>query len=95
MIRVARDQLHGARAALFICENGTIPTRSWWDKKFFTILSRNYGGQSARAGGATYYASLGVSESIIQALGRWSSTAWKIYICKNPAIRVEQQLASI
>lgn len=91
----ARDQLHGARAALFICEDGTIPTRSWWDKKFFNILTRDYGGQSARAGGATYYASLGVSETIIQALGRWSSTAWKIYIRENPAIRVEQQLASI
>jgi hypothetical protein len=32
---------------------------------------------------------------VIQAVGRWSSEAWKIYIRENPAIRVEQQLAAI
>ena len=90
-----RDQLHGARAALFIREDGSIPTRAWWDKKFFALLDKSFGGHSARAGGATYYASLGLSESIIQAIGRWSSHAWKIYIRDNPTIRAEQQLASL
>ena len=90
-----RDRIHGARAALFIREDGSIPTRSWWDKKFFTLLDQSFGGHSARAGGATYYASLGLSESIIQAIGRWSSQAWKIYIRDNPTIRAEQQLASL
>lgn len=90
-----RDAIHGARAALFLRANGTIPTRSWFDKKFFAVLDRTFGGHSPRAGGATFYAGLGVSPEIIQAVGRWSSAAWKIYIRDNPAIRVEQQLAQL
>jgi len=90
-----RDRLHGAAASLFLRENGSYPTRSWFDSKFFSLLDRSFGGHSARAGGATYYASLGLSEDIIQALGRWSSKAWKIYIRDNPIIRAELQLAAI
>ena len=44
-------------------------------------------------GGATFYASLGLDESIIQSLGRWSSSAWKIYLHDHPAVRAAQQLA--
>jgi hypothetical protein len=90
-----RDCLHGAKAALFLCENGSHPSRSWFDLKFFAILDRRFGGHSARTGCATFLASLGVSELVIQAIGHWSSEAWKIYICENPAIRVEQELAAI
>jgi len=90
-----RDAVHGGRAALFIREDGSHPTRSWFEKKFFAILDRSFGGHSPRAGGATFYASLGLSEDIIQALGRWSSQAWKIYIRDNPTIRAELQLAAI
>jgi hypothetical protein len=90
-----RDRLHQGRLALFLREDGSIPTRSWFDSKFFALLSREFGGHSARAGGATFYASLGLSEDIIQAIGRWSSKAWKIYIRDNPTIRAEQQLASL
>ena len=90
-----RDRLHGARPALFIRADSSIPTRSWFDRKFFTILDRDFGGHSPRVGAATYYASLGLAESIIQALGRWSLQAWKIYIHNNPTIRAEQQLAAI
>jgi hypothetical protein len=90
-----RDAVHGGRAALFIRENGSHPTRSWFDAKFFKVLNRSFGGHSPRAGGATFYASLGLSEDIIQALGRWSSKAWKFYIQDNPTIRAELQLAAI
>lgn len=90
-----RDTCHGARLPLFLREDGSIPNRAWFDAKFFSFVSHDYGGHSLRAGGATYYASLGLSDSIIQALGRWSSSAWKIYIRDNPSIRAEQQLASI
>lgn len=90
-----RDALHGCKAALFIREDGSVPTRSWFDTKFFAILDRQYGGHSCRAGGATYYASLGLSEAIIQALGRWSSQAWKDYIRDNPTVRAELQLSEI
>jgi hypothetical protein len=92
----SRDALHGPRLALFLCEDGSLPSRSWFEKKFHSFLSHDFGGHSAaRAGGATYYASLGLSDSIIQALGRWSLSAWKIYIRDNPTIRAEQQLAFI
>ncbi|KAF8070248.1 hypothetical protein FPV67DRAFT_1668123 [Lyophyllum atratum] len=38
---------------------------------------------------------LGLSEDIIQAIGRWSSAAWKIYVRENPSIRAELQLAAL
>lgn len=90
-----RDQLHHARSPLFLCQNGSVPTRSWFDNKFFALLNRDFGGHSLRAGGATFYAALGLSESIIQAIGRWSSEAWKIYIRENPTIRAELQLSAL
>jgi hypothetical protein len=88
-----RDRIHGARSPLFLRENGQHPTRAWFDKRFFAVMDRSYGGQSARAGGATFYASLGVSEDVLQAIGRWSSSAWKIYIRDHPVVRMELQLA--
>ena len=56
-----RDAHHGGKTALFLREDGTIPTRSWFDSKFFALLDRQFGGHSARAGGATFYASLGLT----------------------------------
>lgn len=91
----ARDALHGARRALFIREDGSHPTRAWFDSKLFSFVDRSFGGHSLRAGGATFYASLGLSESVIMALGRWSSVAWKIYIWDNPCIRAALQLAAL
>lgn len=91
-----RDQLHGGRTALFLKEDGSFPTRSWFESRLFKLLSRaQFGGHSARSGGATYYAGLGLSEDVIQAIGRWSSATWKIYIRDNPTIRAEMQLASL
>jgi hypothetical protein len=90
-----RDSIHGARKALFLREDGSHPTRAWFDSKLFSFVDKSFGGHSARAGGATYYASLGLSESIIMALGRWSSEAWKIYIRDNPCIRAALQLAAL
>ncbi|KAF5369108.1 hypothetical protein D9615_010430 [Tricholomella constricta] len=90
-----RDRLHGSRPALFLCEDGSHPTRSWFDRRFFRVLGRDFGGHSPRAGGATFYAGLGLSEDVIQALGRWSSSAWKIYVRENPAVRAELQLAAL
>ena len=59
------------------------------------ILNHLFEGHSPQAGGATFYASLGLFEDIIQALGRWSFKAWKIYIQDNPTIYAELQLAAI
>ncbi|KAJ3964576.1 hypothetical protein EV361DRAFT_766373, partial [Lentinula raphanica] len=60
--------------------------RSWFESRFFAYVCREFGGHSLRAGGATFYARPGLSESMIMALGRWSSTAWKIYIRDNPTV---------
>ena len=43
----------------------------------------------------TYYASLSLLESIIQAIRQWSSQAWKTYIHDNPTIHAKQQLAPL
>jgi hypothetical protein len=90
-----RDKLHGARRALFLREDGSHPTRAWFDSKLFSFVDRSFGGHSPRAGGATFFASLGLSETVIMALGRWSSEAWKIYIRDNPCIRAALQLAAL
>ena len=87
-----RDSLHGLRAPLFLRENGSHPTRSWFEHRLHNLLPNSYGAHSMRAGGATFYASLGLDESIIQSLGCWSSSAWKIYLRDHPAIRAAQQL---
>ncbi|KAF5383038.1 hypothetical protein D9615_004923 [Tricholomella constricta] len=90
-----RDRIHGSRPALFLREDGSHPTRSWFDRRFFALLGRDFGGHSPRAGGATFYASLGLSEDVIQALGRWSSAAWKIYIRDNPTADPQYTLSSV
>ena len=90
-----RDRLHGSSPALFLREDGRHPTRSWFDAKFFAVLDHSFGGHSPRAGAATWYASLGLSEDVIQALGRWSSSAWKIYVRDNPTVCAELQLAAL
>ena len=91
-----RDQRHGARTPLFLRADGSRPTRSWFERKLFHVLPRaDYGGHSARAGGATHFASLGLSEDVIRALGRWSSKSWSVYIRDHPTVRAELELAAI
>ena len=41
-----RDHLHGAKTALFLRENGSHPSRSWFEMKFFAVLDRGFGGLS-------------------------------------------------
>jgi len=50
------------------------------------FFATDIGGQSMRAGGATSLAEHGVPPSLIQAIGRWSSDAFLIYIRKNPVL---------
>jgi hypothetical protein len=72
--------LHGAKTALFLHENGSHPSCSWFELKFFAVLDQCFGGHSPCMGYAIFLTSLGISESIIQAVRHWSSEAWKIYI---------------
>ncbi|KAF5341675.1 hypothetical protein D9611_001996 [Ephemerocybe angulata] len=91
-----RDARHDALPYLFLRVDGSQPTRTWFDGKFFAVVDRRqYGGHSLRAGGATFYAGLGLAEDIIMGLGRWSSQAWRIYVRENPAVRAELILASL
>ena len=43
-------------------------------------------GQSMRAGGATSLAENGVPPNLIQAMGRWASQIFHIYIRKHPVL---------
>nr|AAZ14940.1 putative retroelement protein [Coprinellus disseminatus] len=82
-----RDLRHPYASPLWLTENGSVPDRSFFIR---FLLPFNFGpsvrGQSMRAGGATALAELGASSEAIQALGRWSSSAWKIYIRKHPTV---------
>ena len=81
---ILRDRRFAFRAELWLKENGTIPTRAWFLRRLHHHLSGNIGGQSLRAGGATALAEAGIPPHIIQAIGRWSSDAFQIYIRRHP-----------
>ena len=70
-----QDRLHGTKSILFLWENGSHPSRPWFDLKFFAILDCRYSGHSPQTGYVTFLVSLGVSEFIIQAVRHWSSEA--------------------
>ena len=53
---------------------------------FSLLFSGNIGGQSLCPGGATALVEAGVPPHIIQAISRWSSEAFQIYICHYPAL---------
>jgi len=40
------DHLHGAKVALFLREDGSHPSHSWFKWKFFSILDHHFGGHS-------------------------------------------------
>ena len=82
----SRDRLFPLRAELWLRENGTIPTRAWFLRRLYHHLSGNVGGQSLRAGGATALAEAGIPSHMIQAIGRWSSDTFQIYIRRHPVL---------
>lgn len=80
-----RDTSFLLNPELWLRANGSIPTRRWFMRRL-TSLFDDVGGQSLRAGGATAYAEAGVPSHIIQALGRWSSETFRIYIRHHPTL---------
>ena len=84
----SRDSLMPLHSALWLRANGNIPTRSFFIRKLHFFFDKEIGGQSMRAGGATFLAEKGTPPSLIQAHGCWSSDAFLIYICKNPALLI-------
>lgn len=71
---------------LWLRSNGTIPTRRWFMSRLTTHFKNNVGGHSMRAGGATALALSGIPPHLIQAMGRWNSEAFQIYIRAHPTL---------
>ena len=82
----SRDQKFPLNPELWLTSRGTVPTRHWFLSRLRTFFPRNIAGQSLRSGGATSLAEGGADLATIQAVGRWSSDAFRIYIRKNPVV---------
>jgi hypothetical protein len=80
----SRDRLHPYHPQLWLLNDGTAPTPSWFLKRLHEHFPKDFAGQSLRAGGATDLAERGAMPHIIQAAGRWASNAFQVYIRKNP-----------
>ena len=82
----SRDKLFPLHPELWLTSNGSVPTRHWFMSRLRVFFPENFAGQSLRSGGATSLAEAGADLTTIQAAGRWSSKAFRIYIRKNPFI---------
>jgi hypothetical protein len=81
----SRDQLFTFNPELWLRANGKVPTCSWFLKCLARYFQKDIiAGQSLRSGGATNLAINGVPPPLIQAVGRWSSEAFRAYTRKNP-----------
>ena len=81
-----RDNLFPYHPELWLTSSRSIPTYSWFVAKLRSTLGPNVGGHSIRSGAATALALAGVPDNVIQAMGRWASEAFKIYIRKHPIV---------
>jgi hypothetical protein len=82
----SRDRLFPVQPELWLTSKGTAPTRGWFTSRLHRSFPKDYAGHSLRSGGATSLAEAGVPPTTIQAMGRWSSSTFQIYICKNPVV---------
>ena len=82
----SRDRLFPYSPDLWLRANGSRPTRSFFIRHMKLFFMNDVTGQSMRAGGATSLAENGVPPNLIQAIGRWASSAFQIYIRKNPVL---------
>lgn len=82
----SRDHLFPFSPKLWLRSDGSIPTRGWFLRRLHKHFPTDVGGHSMRAGGATALAEAGLPPHIIQAIGRWSTEAFQIYIRKHPVL---------
>jgi len=80
----SRDKLFPLPSPLWLLFNGAMPTRSFFISRLNLMFGRDIAGQSMCAGSTTMLAKLGFPPHIIQAAGRWSSEAFRIYVWKSP-----------
>ncbi|KAL7278881.1 hypothetical protein ACG7TL_006712 [Trametes sanguinea] len=81
-----RDRRFRFQSALWLTSDGNVPSRQWFLSRLRHVLPTSFTGHSLRTGSATYFAARGWSDDRIQALGRWSSEAYRIYIRENPVV---------
>jgi hypothetical protein len=82
----SRDKRFPIHPELWLTSRGKVPTRHWFISRLRSFFPNNIAGQSLRSGGATSLAEAGADLDTIQAVGRWSSDAFHIYIRKNPVV---------
>lgn len=83
----SRDQLFPYHQPLWLRADGSVPTRGWFMLRFRKHFpDSDVSGHSLRAGGATALAEAGIPSHIIQAIGRWASDTFQIYIRQHPVL---------
>jgi hypothetical protein len=82
----SRDNLFPLNPELWLTSRGCVPTRHWFISRLRHFFPKNFAGQSLRSGGATSLAEAGADLETIRAVGHWSSTAFRIYLRKNPVV---------
>ena len=82
----SRDRLFPFSSDLWLRADGSRPSRSFFIRRMKLFFTNDVAGQSMRSGGATSLAENGVPPHLIQAIGRWASPAFQIYIRKNPVL---------
>jgi hypothetical protein len=82
----SRDSNFPVHPELWLTSRGCVPTRHWFISRLRRFFPKEIAGQSLRSGGATSLAEAGADFDTIQAAGRWSSDAFRIYIRKNPVV---------
>jgi hypothetical protein len=82
----SRDRLFPFSPDLWLRADGSRPSRSFFIRRMKMFFKNDVAGQSMRSGGATSLAESGVAPNLIQAIGRWASSAFQIYIRKNPVL---------
>lgn len=83
---ISHDHRFPTHPSLWIRETGECPRRRWFLQRLRLFCPPQIAGHSLRSGGATMLAENGVSLDIIQALGHWSSDAFRTYIRIHPAL---------
>ena len=82
----SRDKLFPFHPQLWLRTDGSVPTHGWFIRHLHQHFPSDVSGHSLRAGGATALAQAGIPPHIIQAIGRWASDTFQIYICHHPIL---------
>ena len=80
------DKLFPFHPQLWLRTDGSVPTRGWFIRHLHQHFPSDVSGHSLRAGGATALAQASIPPHIIQAIGRWASNTFQIYIHHHPVL---------